>query len=117
MENLDKLGCPPKFVNLVRHLHEGMNAKVISEGEKSESFAVGVKQCCMLAPTLLALLLAAMLNEVNCGADSRGVSIQYRMDGGLFNLHRFLTKYKTVTTKLTDQIFADDCALRWRFCR
>ena len=30
---LTKLGCPPKFVNLVRHLHEGMNAEVISEGK------------------------------------------------------------------------------------
>ena len=64
---LTKLGCPPKFVNLVRHLHEGMNAEVISEGKKSESFVVqtGAKQGCVLASTLFALFLAAMLNEMN----------------------------------------------------
>ena len=28
-----RLGCPPNFVNLVRHVHEGMNAEVISEGK------------------------------------------------------------------------------------
>ena len=40
-----------------------------------------------------------------------GVSIQYRMDGGLFNLHRFMTKSKTLTTKSRDLLFAHDCAL------
>ena len=64
---LTKLGCPPKFVNLVRHLHEGMNADVISDNEKSESFVVqtGIKQSCVLAPTLFALFPAEMLNEMN----------------------------------------------------
>ena len=33
------------------------------------------------------------------------------MDGGLFNLYRFMTKSKTVTTKLRNLLFADNCAL------
>ena len=67
----------------------------------------GVKQGYVLAPTLF---LAAMLDEVNGQAENR-VSIQYRMDGGLFNLCRFMTKSKSVTTKLRDLLFADDSAL------
>ena len=58
----------------------------------------GVKQGCVLAPTLFAPFLAAMVIETNGQAENRGVSIQYRMDGVLFNLHRFMTKSKTVTT-------------------
>ena len=101
---LTKLGCPPKFVNLVRQLHEGMNAEVISEGEKLDSFVVqtGVKQGCVLALSLFALFVTAMLNEMNGRAENRGVSLQFRMDGGLFNLFRFLMKCKTVTTKLRE---------------
>ena len=48
---------------------------------------------------------------MNGRAENRGVSIQYHTDGGLFNICRFMTKSKTVTTKLKDLLFADDCAL------
>ena len=90
-----------------------MNAQVVSKGKNSESFVVqtGVKQGCVLAPTLFALFLAAMLNEINGQAENRGFSIQYRMYSRLFKLCRFMTKCKTVTTKLRDLPFADDCAL------
>ena len=110
---LAKLGCPPKFVNLVKQLHEGMTAETIFEGEKSDKIPVrtGVKQGCALAPTLFALFLAAMLTEMSNEVVNQGVSIQYRMDGRLFNLRRFMAKYKTSTTKFRDLLFADDCAL------
>ena len=35
---LGRLGCPSKFVNLINQLHEGMSARVIYGGEKSEGF-------------------------------------------------------------------------------
>ena len=51
-----RLGCPVKIVNLIKVFHTGMMACVVEEGSKSEMFAVnnGVKQGCVLAPTLLA---------------------------------------------------------------
>ena len=50
-----KYGCPPKFVTIVRLLHDGMMARVVDNGNPSEPFEVsnGVKQGCVLAPTLI----------------------------------------------------------------
>ena len=110
---LQKMGCPPKFVSLVKQLHEGMTAEIVSEGEKSETFHVqtGVKQGCVLAPTLFALFLAAMLTEMNRMVDQQGVFVEHRIDGRLYNLRRLMAKSKTTTTTLRDLLFADDCAL------
>ena len=51
-----KFGCPPRFIAMVRQFHDGMQARVQNDGEFSEPFEVtnGVKQGCVLAPTLLA---------------------------------------------------------------
>ena len=72
------MGCPPKFVSLARQLHK---AEVVCEGDEFQSFYVktGVKQGCVLALTLFALFLAAMMAEMICKVGSRGVSVQYRM--------------------------------------
>ena len=49
-----KFGCPPRFIAMVRQFHDGMQARVQNDGEFSEPFEVtnGVKQGCVLAPTL-----------------------------------------------------------------
>ena len=36
MESFGEMGCPFKFINLVRQLHEGITAEVLCVGEKSE---------------------------------------------------------------------------------
>jgi len=43
---LKKLGCPEKFVNAVKSLHDGMEARVLDQGSFSATFNVsnGVKQ-------------------------------------------------------------------------
>ena len=60
---LGKFGCPSKFVNLIKCFHIGMKAKVQSCGSTSDNFdsVTGVKQGCVLAPTLFCLYLTAML--------------------------------------------------------
>ncbi|VDM05195.1 unnamed protein product [Schistocephalus solidus] len=48
---------------MVRQLHDGMTARVTDNGTVSEAFAVtnGVKQGCVLVPTLFSLMFSAML--------------------------------------------------------
>ena len=62
---LAKFGCPDRFMNLIRVLHDGMTARVIQQGNVSETFEIngGLKQGCVLPPTLFALYAAAMLER------------------------------------------------------
>nr|VZI39406.1 unnamed protein product [Spirometra erinaceieuropaei] len=48
---MQKFGCPERFTQMVRQLHDGMMARVTDNGAVSEAFAVtnGVKQDCVLA--------------------------------------------------------------------
>ena len=107
-----KFGCPAKFISIVRQLHEGMMARVQDNGEASEAFPVtnGVKQGCVLAPTLFSIMFSAMLSDAFSDTDL-GVSLTYRTDGSVFNLRRLQSKTKVTVTKILDLIVADDYAL------
>ena len=82
-----KYGCPPKFITIVRLLHDGMMARVQDDGNSSEPFLVsnGVKQGCVLAPTLFSLMFSVMLTDAFADTDI-GIGIRHRMDGSIFNL-------------------------------
>ena len=56
-------GCPPRYITMVRQFHDGMQARVQNVGEYSEPFPVtnGVKQGCVMAPTLFSMMFSAML--------------------------------------------------------
>ncbi|XP_046863308.1 uncharacterized protein LOC124457060 [Xenia sp. Carnegie-2017] len=108
----EKFGCTDKIINLVKAFHEGMQAKVTRGSDCSEGFAVstGVKQGCVLAPTLFSFYLAAML-EVAFEDTREGIYIQTRHDGNLFNASHFKAKTRTTRQLVRDMLFADDCAL------
>jgi hypothetical protein len=110
---LERYGSPPKFVKLVRQFHEDMTARVVVDGEASDDFEVhtGVKQGCVLAPTLFALYLAAMLDEVACKLTDQGIQVQYRIDGRFYNIRRFSSKSKSAMEIIRELLFADDCSL------
>ena len=109
---LSKLGCPTKFVNLIRQFHDDMTEQVLSDGETSEPFSIsnGVKQGCVLAPVLFNLFLTCVLNHAIRDLE-QGVHLQYRLDGFLVDLRRLTTKTKTVKKIVLEALLADDCAL------
>lgn len=106
---LVKLGCTEKFVGLLRLLHDNMQCCVAVGGEQTEFFPVtcGVKQGCVLAPTLFALYFAVVVKEV-LQTVSQGVRIRFRTDGSLFNLGRLKARTKVSYALITEIMYADD---------
>ena len=89
-----------------------MKGVVEFDGSTSEPFNItsGVKQGCVLAPTLFGIFFAIMLQQAFKDT-TEGVLLHTRTDGSLFNLARL--KAKTLITKplIRDLLFADDAAV------
>ncbi|VDL85390.1 unnamed protein product [Schistocephalus solidus] len=86
---LQEFGCPERFTHMVRQLHYGVMARVTDNGTVSEKFAVtnGVKQRCVLAPTLFSLMFSAMVMDAYRN-EQPGIRIAYRTDRHLLNIRR-----------------------------
>ena len=112
---LSKLACPPKFISMGRSLHDGMIARVIDNGDVSDLFPVtsGVKQGCVLAPTLFSLLFAEMVSG-GLTKTSAGTTIRYRTDGRFFDLRRLRANTRVQEALVHDFLFADNCGLAAR---
>uniref|UniRef100_A0A803U0X9 ribonuclease H n=1 Tax=Anolis carolinensis TaxID=28377 RepID=A0A803U0X9_ANOCA len=107
---LQKIGCPDKFVNILRLLHDDMMATVLdSKDSQSDPFKVesGVKQGCVIAPTLFSIFIPMILHLVD-GKLPTGMEIIYWTDGKLFNLSRQRAKTKVTTTSIIELQYADD---------
>ena len=78
-----------------------MKGCVLHDDDQSELFNIktGVKQGCIIAPTLFSKFLATFLSQANIDL-AKGVDIKYRTDGGVFKLSR---KHYLP--------YADDCAV------
>ena len=107
-----KFGCPDKFIALVCSFHDGMQVRVQDDGESSEPILVanGVKQGCVLAPTLFSIMFLAMLTDA-FRDDSNGIDIHYCTDEKFFNLQTLKAKSKIKEHPMRDMLFANDCAL------
>ena len=106
-----KFGCLTKFIAMVKQFHDGMLARIQNDGEFSDPFPVtnGVKQGCVLAPTLFSMTFSAMLTAAFQSGDN-GIPIRYRFDGKLFNLRRLQAKSKVQAEVLDKFLFADNMA-------
>ena len=110
---LESIGCPPKLLSIIASFHDDMKAKVQFDRSTSDSFEikVGVKQGCVLAPTLFGIYLAALLKFAFGEGESEGIYVRTRTDGDLFNIQRLRAKSKTTVVLLRELLFADDSAL------
>ena len=99
---LKKYGCPEKFTTVIEALHSGMMANISVGGKVSESFSItnGVKQGCVLAPTLFSIFLSAMLDET---FRDMGDASTYSPDRAKIKTTRILM--------MRELLFADDSAL------
>ncbi|VDL89030.1 unnamed protein product [Schistocephalus solidus] len=81
---LQKFGCPERFTHMVSQLHDWMTARVTGNGTVSEASAVtnGVKQGCIMAPTLFSLMFSAMLMDAHRDKQP-GIRIAHGTDGHL----------------------------------
>ena len=89
-----------------------MKGTVQYDGSTSAAFDIlsGVKQGCVLAPTLFGIFFASLLRHA-FGTSTEGVYLHTRSDGKLFNLARLKSKRKIRETVIRDMLFADDAAL------
>ena len=89
MADNGKVRLPKKIHSIGSQLHDKMRATVLDNGDTSDSFPVtnGIKQGCVLAPTLFSMVFAAMLHDAIQDNDD-GIQLKYRTDGGVFNLRR-----------------------------
>ena len=84
-------GCPPKFLQMVNQLHENQRGQVRLNSDLSEPFPIsnGVRQGCVLAPTLFSIFFTMMLKQATVDLDDdEGVYVRYHLHGSLFNLRR-----------------------------
>ena len=109
---LEKIGCPPKLLSIIASFHVNMHGFVSFDGEISEPFKIesGVKQGCILAPTLFGIFFSLMLTYA-FGTASDGIYLHTRHDGKLFNLKRLRAKTKVTCVLIREMLFADDAAL------
>jgi len=108
---LPKIGCPPRLLSIIKSFHENMKGTVVFDGSTSDAFKIknGVKQGCVLAPTLFGIFFAVLLKHA-FGSATEGIYLRTRGDGKLFNLSRLRAKTKTQLKHLRDFLFADDAA-------
>lgn len=106
---LGKFGFPPLFVSVLYKFHDGMMARVISDGLESESFEVivGVKQGCVLFPVIFNFFLAAVTLLFRDGISvSDGIQFNYCLDGSLFNPCHLKAKSKVMTSSVFELQYA-----------
>ena len=93
--------------------HTGICAQVVMTGSQSSIFPVdvGVKQGCVLAQVVFNLFIVAItLVSLRDLRSSNCVGIEYRLDGGLFNLRLFQAKTKTSFAVIFVALYADVAA-------
>ena len=109
---LPKIGCPPKLQSMITSFHTDTKGTVQFNGSSSEPFEIrsGVKQGCVLAPTLFGIFFGLLLKHA-FDTTTEGIYLRTRSDGRFFNLARLRAKTKVRKVLIRDMLFADDAAV------
>lgn len=104
---MTRLGCPPKLLTILQQLHESQVGQVKHSADLSDPFPIcnGVKQDCVLAPTLFAIIFSLILRKAKENYTEE-IYIRFQMDESVFNL-----RTKTLEELIPELLSADVCAL------
>ena len=106
---LRKYGILENLIELVHSFHESMSTTVTVCGEKSSSFPVtnGLRQGCIIAPTLFILYLDLVIRCWCSRCLAVGVEVQYQIGGKLVGERT----RRPLSFTVSECLFADDAAL------
>ena len=109
---LKKIGCPETLLSIITSYHKEMQGIISFDGEESSPFPInnGVKQGCVLAPTLFGIFFSMLLRSAFKDS-SEGVYLHTRSDGSMYNLARLRAKSKRREVLIRELLFADDAAI------
>ena len=108
--------CPLSLFNIVRSFPTNKRATIQYDGSISDSFEIkrGVKQGCVLAPTLFGIFFS-MLLKCTFGFLAIRIKLHTRTDCSLFNLASVRTKKKVNYFTVRD-LFCWWCCTLSSFC-
>ena len=103
---------PPKLLRMITSFHEDMQGTLQYDVSTSHPFPIksGVKQDCVLVPTLFGIFLSLLLSYA-FGQSEDGVYLHTRSNGNLFNLACIQAKTEVQKVLIREMLFADDIAL------
>ena len=105
---LQKFGIPQSMINVIRSLHDGMQAEVTVDGQVAPKFEVcnGLRQGCVIAPTLFNLYFGLVIEQWRTKCSEIGVDVHYKCGGRLVGQRT----RRPSKVRVTELLFADDAA-------
>ena len=109
---LQRIGCSPKVLKVIRSFHDKMQGTVQYYGSSSDPSSINsvIRQGCVLTPTLFGIFFLLLLKDAFDSSDD-GIYICTRSAGKLFKLSMLIAKTKVRQMLIREMLFADDAAL------